>query len=363
MNRIVVTLAALAMLAPWALADRRPSGMGCQFIAFRKCQVEHDAFTFERDSVEGRKKFDKISDDCYRQTRQYGEYDRVQGLWIDVPDGNAADMARAWAGCQKCKASTPGKGGYWDCTDDPAMFGFGSGFGGTTYGGATTPPPADHADELARCFEQSVQDKLKEGYFVKNDGFWKGLRHDIQDLTWWANTEKGGRCGEYGERGMRWIKPCVDRLFGPNAIVDDIIVEEKSSVRARQPGADFSSRWNPDLMFEANHRATRVVLPDGRRFVVDYWDAISTGQGKMVPEDEWTDKWKKLVGDQLIGIDSGVVALSEDQIRLKDLIKKYPNEQDAFDVYRKTYNPKTVGNGKVKGDPETWINSWKRDPW
>jgi hypothetical protein len=234
-------------------------------------------------------------------------------------------------------------------------------FGGSTYG-SRMPPAGDRASDLAHCFEQSVHDKIGEGYFVKNDGFWRGFKHSIQDRTWWANTEKGGRCGEYGGRGMQWIRPCVVSLFGSTAVIDDIIIEEKSSVRGRDRNSDWSSALSPDQMFESNHRATRVILPDGRRFVVDFWDGISSGNPRMVPEREWAAKWKKAVGDQTIGVDAGVVMLSEDQQNLKRLIQAR-GEQAGIEVFRKTFNPKTVGDGKYRGDPELWIRSWNLDPW
>ena len=78
---------------------------------------------------------------------------------------------------------------------------------------------------------------------------------------------------------------------------------------------------------------------------------------------EWAATWKKNVGDQLIGVDSGVVQLSEDQIRLRNLIRTY-GEDKACDRFRKSYSATTLGpNVKATGDPETWIRSWKLDPW
>lgn len=304
-----------------------------------------------KETTESFRKLDAAAEQCRIETARSELRDYVIDHQNDIPQNRELTFA-TYERCKRCKAKYGTPGG---CPRSDA--------GATDPGGKLGNADPDKAPDLARCFEQTARDKIRAGYFVKNDGFWRSRWHDIKDHTWWADVEKGGRCGEYGAHGMEWIKPCVDNLFGPNAIIDDIIVEEKSSVRARAEGADFTSRWSPDLMFESNHRATRVVLPDGRRFVVDYWQAISSGNPRMVPESEWTATWNKRVGDQLIGIDSGVVQWTEDQVRLRTLVKTH-GEARAFDIYRKTYSPTTLGpNVRAKGDPDTWIRSWKLDPW
>ena len=232
-------------------------------------------------------------------------------------------------------------------------------FGGATYGG-NAAAGADPAAELARCFAQSVKDKINEGYFVRNDGFIKSILNIPNGTINPFANKQGGRCGEFGGWGMEWIKPCVAGL--PGAVIDDIVVEEKSTVRnnSDNPHYQWYDSLNPDkLLWSANHRATRVILPDGRRFVVDYWDGVSTGTGRLVPESEWAAKWLKLVGDDLFGPQDSIVMRGQEEMTLKNLINKaHGDEEKAFEVFRRA-----GARDKYDTHPETWINSWKREPW
>lgn len=228
---------------------------------------------------------------------------------------------------------------------------YGGAYGGSRYG---CPGAAEVDDDklrqLAECFEASVREKIREGYFVKNAGWLSATQHMFQDWTRWADNTKGGRCGEYGERGMLWIKPCLDKLYGRDALVDDIFVEERTTMRGQEAGWTSLSYYHPDkLAWHANHRATRVVLPDGRRFVVDYWESISSGTPRLVSEAEWIDKWRRA-----IGVNDSVVQLSEDQLALKDAVMRF-GEDKGFQYYR-------AGSRNV-GNPELWIRSWRVQPW
>ena len=239
-------------------------------------------------------------------------------------------------------------GGSPASTAQPQPFG-GRGYGGSTYG---MPPSGDRANDLARCFEQSVRDRIAEGHYVKNYGFVRNVKTGLANFNPFLDTSKGGRCGEYGEWGMKWIQPCVAQLFGSNAIIDDVFVMEKSSTyqRLQSWGA-----WNPDALFDANHRATRVVLPDGRRFIVDYWEGVGSGNPRMVPEDEWARKWKKSVGEQFIGVDSGVLIGAYEQLALANFVRS-KGEERGLELYRKSVH-------KDGRDGDLWIKSWKLQPW
>jgi hypothetical protein len=45
------------------------------------------------------------------------------------------------------------------------------------------------------------------------------------------------------------------------------------------------------------HVATRVILPDGRRFVLDYWEANRGSGLPMVSEEQWVARWKGRLGE------------------------------------------------------------------
>lgn len=206
--------------------------------------------------------------------------------------------------------------------------------------------------KLGDCFQKSVQEKIQKGYFVKNDGWFRGLKHTVQDQTPWAEVGKAGRCGEYGERGMAWIRDCVKNLFGDKALVTDIVIEEESTAAPEgKPGA--LAYWNPDRIYESNHRATRVVLPDGERYVVDYWEGVSTGKPQMISEEEWIKKWREKIGrmDYRINRDTA-------EKNLKDLIKEMGEEKGI-----KAFRAVSKKNGMPDERIELWIRCWERKPW
>jgi hypothetical protein len=240
--------------------------------------------------------------------------------------------------CKRCAATgRPGR-----CSTDifgGAMYG-GRSYGGSDYGGRSR----DRIGELARCFAQSVRERIAEGYYVKNYSFVRHVRTAGAALNPFLDKSRGGRCGEYGEWGMKWIQPCVDQYF-PGAIVDDLFVEEKSTAHKKHVG-DYV-----DAIYEANHRATRVVLPDGRRFVVDYWDAIGSGQAELQPQTAWVKKWRDRIGSA-----DSVLSASDDEAILKKAVARY-GEEKGFALFRK--QNKGLKNAKT----ELWIESWKREPW
>jgi hypothetical protein len=217
-------------------------------------------------------------------------------------------------------------------------------YGGGIYGGGGYGGASDPARAFARCFEQTVRERIAEGYYVKNYSFIRHVRTAAAALNPFLDKSRGGRCGEYGEWGMKWIKPCVDRHV-PGAIVDDLIVEEKSSAHKKH--------WRDtlDSMYEANHRATRVVLPDGRRFVVDYWQGVGSGQPALMPQSQWVRLWKERIGSS-----DSVLTYSDDEMNLKKAVDRL-GEEKGFALFRKQ------NKGLKNVNPELWIQSWKRESW
>jgi hypothetical protein len=289
----------------------------------------------------------KLQDAAFEQCSANFEVSPLRKYTIEHENAIPRDLGftqQTLERCKRCKARYGTPGGC-PKKDDAAASG---GYGGRTYGGSTygrTPAhPHDKTFELARCFEGSVQDRVREGYYVKNANLY---RHAQTALGWvmpWDES-KGGRCGEYGAWGQQWIKPCVDRTF-PGAIIDDITVEERTTTRTKYY-SDYA-----DAMFEQNHRATRLVLPDGRRFVVDYWDGIGQGGPKMITQTEWIEKWRTHLGKY-----DGIALLSDDEVALKRMILNDGLER-GFKQFRIMYK-----TSRLKGDPEIWIRSWQREPW
>lgn len=209
-----------------------------------------------------------------------------------------------------------------------------------------TEPSASPAqiEALRRGFEENVREKIAEGYWVKNDGLIKSLWNSAADKIV-SGDPKGGRCGDFGEWGMGWSKDFVSKTFGDKAIVDDIVIQEPSTLN---PQGVLDT---VDSVIQANHRATRVILPTGERYVIDYWEGVSTGKPQLQDEAAWIQKWKSRVSP--LGSDY-VVTRSDSEQALATLVKDWGQERGA-DIFRRTSTDKGVA--------DTILRSWRKQPW
>jgi hypothetical protein len=182
-----------------------------------------------------------------------------------------------------------------------------------------------------------IKEKIEEGYFVRNTGLLKKAWNNSIGLVVneWAGGWKGGQCGQYGEWGMEWSKDAVHEIFGEKAIITDI-----------------SASNNRFL----GHRATKVILPDGRRVVLDYWEGMpKKGKQKIYSEEEWIEKWnKKLWGDYL---GKAQVDRHPDELNLKQYISDW-GEEIGINKFRAYQSGK---NGTEYAD--IFIRSWEKSPW
>jgi hypothetical protein len=303
----------------------------CRNVCMRSCQWEKRVMGLPVDDA----RINAIGNKCFDSP----ECKRLQDVFAPSDpkiDSDARTAAVRFGQCKKC-ASTGRKG---RCPVD--LFGMVASTGGASYGGSTYGGGPDRIGAFTRCFEQSVRDRIAEGYYVKNYSFVRGVRTAGGGLNPFLDKSRGGRCGEYGEWGMKWIKPCVD-LYFPGALVDDLFIEEKSSAHEKHVG-DYV-----DAIYAANHRATRVVLPDGRRFVVDYWDAVGSGDPELQPQTAWVKKWRDRIGPA-----DSVLSTSDDEVILKKAVVRL-GEEKGLALFRKQ-NKRLV-------NPEIWIKSWQREPW
>lgn len=208
---------------------------------------------------------------------------------------------------------------------------------------------------LERRFQEMVDRKIKEGYYVRNPNIFRKIwNQTVGRIVDWICEYKGGQCGEFANWGKQWSEAFVRKIFGPGAIVDTIYVEERSSSNIR----GFWDRL--DSLYEANHAATRVILPTGERYVLDYWQAVSDRQAdpkskiRIVPENKWIRKWKKKIGEP----DAVARNLHYAQEELKKWIGKSKTEEEAFELFRRDRH-----RGVPDCQIQTIINSWRRSPW
>ena len=351
MRLVIKTLVALGVLgalafvlspaAPPSSAEAQANiWTSCRNVCMRSCQWEQGVMTLPAND-------DRITtagNRCWASA----ECKKVDGFFAPNDpkiDTDSATAAVRLGQCKRCVAG--GKQGRCPADMFPGLGGTtygGRSYGGSSYGGSRYGGGRDRISEFARCFEQSVRDRINDGYYVKNYSFIRHVRTAGAAINPFLDKSRGGRCGEYGEWGRNWIKPCVDQYF-PGAFVDDVFVEEKSSAHKKHV-KDYL-----DSIYEANHRATRVVLPDGRRFVVDYWDGIGSGQPQLQAQTAWVSKWRERIGPS-----DSMLSASEDEMILKAAVKRL-GEEKAFVLFRKQ------NKGLKNVNPEIWINSWKREPW
>lgn len=242
--------------------------------------------------------------------------------------------------------------------------------GGTGAEEAKAPPTADPAkvQELERRFRQMVARKLSEGYYVRNTDVvrkaWNQTLGRISDLV---SGHTGGQCDEFSAWGVEWTKGFVREIFGDGAIVDEVYISERSS-RVWDDAGD----WVDDHVYDANHVATRVILPTGESYILDYWDAVGNQQMKMgtdaaydmifdepapragvrlMTESEWIQKWKPAIGVD----DAEVHNLNYAQAELRSWIRACETEEQGIQMWR---------NMKLRGvqdhQMETIINNYKK---
>jgi len=223
-------------------------------------------------------------------------------------------------------------------------------------------------ETLRRRFQQIVSQKMKEGYYVRNPDFlrkaWNQVPGRFLDLF---SGHKGGQCDEYARWGKQWSEQFVRELFGDGAIVDHIAIHERST------RVQYDLEDEIDALFVSSHGATRVTLPNGDCYILDYWDAIGDRQVKwgtdvayqqifgepaprqsiqLIPQNEWIKTWREKIGWD----DTEVRNLTYAQEQLKEAIRHADSEAEGIEEWR---------NMRSRGVPdhqmETVINDWHKN--
>ncbi len=251
-------------------------------------------------------------------------------------DSDARTAALRLGQCKRCAATgRPGRCAL-------ALFG-GASYGGRSSGGSRDGGARDPIGTFAQCFEQSARDQIASGYATKNYSFLRDVRAASPSTNPFAGRSRGGRAGEYAAWGIGWIRPCVERYF-PGSFTDELLIEAKAGAHKKRVPE------TTDSIYEASHRATRVVLPDGRRVIADYWDAIDSGQPRLQTQTAWVAAWRERIGAH------AVVRLSDEEVLLKQTVKK-SGEAKGLAAFLKAVKNRKNGNGAL------WVTSWQREPW
>lgn len=200
------------------------------------------------------------------------------------------------------------------------------------------PPAIDYTkveEKLEKIMDEIVKDKTSEKYFVRNPGFTKKAWNNT--LGWVLNEKygdyKGGQCGDYAEWGAKWSREKIEKLFGKDVYVTKILVENTT----------YSG---------SNHAATRVVLANGDKYVLDFWEGIENKKSSVYKEADWIKKQKN---DFYFDIKVDYTPDETfDQDMLKEFIDKHGEKEGKVKYFNYQLNPTKA---------KTTIEAWEADPW
>lgn len=145
-----------------------------------------------------------------------------------------------------------------------------------------------------------------------------------QRLTDW----EGGQCGEFAGWGKDYSGNFIRTTFGRGAFVDEIILER-----------------NPLI----NHAATKVILPNGERYVLDFWEGMQEGAPRVYTEQDWINKWKNQLGGN-----PKIEHLGYLETRLKNLVEILGDPEEAIEMFLDDSNTPLT---------RTIAESYRRNPW
>lgn len=148
---------------------------------------------------------------------------------------------------------------------------------------------------------------------------------------------KGGQCGEYGDWGCDWTQKQCKEIFGDEVVITQITAEGRFS----------------------NHNASRVITPNGERYVIDYWQGMQDKQA-LYTEDEWITQQAEAGRGKVVRSHSGDrrdIYQGGEEGMLNWSINKY-GEKEGIRKFL-TADTKQVSLEKK----EAIVRSYQRSPW
>ena len=126
------------------------------------------------------------------------------------------------------------------------------------------------------------------------------------------------RCEQFADLGKEALERSLRERFGSEAdgfIVDSVVIDV-----ARDDSWSGRAEAFFDVIAPKNHVATRVVLPDGRRFVLDHWDASRGAGRRMLSEEAWFERWRGRMGEDTVFTGSGDFGQQMREERLQEAV-------------------------------------------
>lgn len=88
------------------------------------------------------------------------------------------------------------------------------------------------------------------------------------------------RCEDFAEMGKARAESYIRDLYGDRA--DEVVIDRVYVDVVRSDDLAGQAAEALDVVAPKNHIANRVILPDGRRYLLDYWDHARGGSMRMV---------------------------------------------------------------------------------
>lgn len=144
-------------------------------------------------------------------------------------------------------------------------------------------------------FNQIIQQKIKDGYYIKNPTFAKnpdspeflpilkeGKDATVSFVT--GSPDLGGRCGEATQWGKQWLEGPAKEIFGNETIIGNIDITREG----------YFERW------DVNHTSVKIILPSGERLVPDVHESLIAGRAVVYDEADWIRKYANIIGGKVI---------------------------------------------------------------
>ena len=183
-----------------------------------------------------------------------------------------------------------------------------------------------------------VMDKVGQGYFIANP--------DPVRAQW--NTRvikdpKAGTCGDFKGLGMAWSEGFLGELFGPGSVLTWI-----------QVGAPLSENT-------FNHVATLAILPNGDRYVLDYWMSVKTKTPRVFGS---LDDWRKAANNEVFELKWAPhlsLYYAEDMDQLSSLVAQYGKEPGISKYEKARADPARAA--QIAARRAALVKSYRRKPW
>ncbi len=146
-----------------------------------------------------------------------------------------------------------------------------------------------------------------------------------------------------GVSGQKWSDGLFQAVAGRAGEVGTVLLSRKPALEP----SDLAG-WM-QIIVEYNHDATRVVLDDGSRLVLDYWGALAGRTDHVVTEPEWVDSWSEQAGQDMI------IGRTTEEATLKKFME-IPGGPEGEQAFRNAF-------ASAPGTADLFIRSWGWSPW